>query len=123
MRVFGIFKLEGIQTEEQFKQLEIQDLVLENVQLLVPKTVEGYSFNLPVLSGNFDDAIRSYVTIMEAPEIPDLLEKGFVNSYSASFGDFTGVTMTDLYSCDEDTWEVTEYNVKIAMNMAEYIAK
>ena len=119
MRVFGIFKLEGIQTEEQFEQLETQDLNLENVQLLVPETVEGYLFNLPVLSGNFDDAIRSYVAIMEAPEIPDLLENGFINSYSASFGDFTGVTMTDLYSCDEETWEVTEYDVKVAMNIAE----
>ena len=119
MRVFGIFKLEGIRTEEQFEQLGTQDLNLENVQLLVPETVEGYLFNLPVLSGNFDDAIRSYVAIMEAPEIPDLLEKGFVNSYSASFGDFIAVTMTDLYSCDEDTWEVTEYDVKIAMNIAE----
>ena len=119
MKIFGVFKLNGIESEEQFEQLETKELFIDDLQLMIPETEEGYLLSLQFLSGIFEEDIKMYSAVIDAPDVPELLETGHVKAYKAAFGEFKEVEMTDLYFCTEDSWEVTEYNIEEAVNVIE----
>lgn len=120
MIAYGLFKLEGITTLANFNKLKDQKLLLQDVFI----KEEGQSLSFDLISGFFDDNLSmfcvGFVVNQEGKtddELEELLMNKGIKSYKASFGEFKNVKLIDFYSCEEETWEVTEYKIEEAVNL------
>lgn len=116
----GLFELEGIITSIDFNKLENQNLSLQDMFI----KEEGQPLSFDFISGFFDNNLNMYCVgfmIHQEGKTDDELEELLINkgvvSYKASFGEFKNVKLVNFYSCDEVTWEVTEYKIDEAVNL------
>lgn len=120
MIAYGLFQLEEISTLANFNKLEDQNLSLQDMFI----KEEGQPLSFDFVSGFFDDNLSMYCVgfiVSQEGKTDDELEELLINkgveSYKASFGEFKNVKLIDFYSCEEETWEVTEYKIDEAVNL------
>lgn len=132
MKLYALLKLKGITTGEEFEALN-KHLFLGDLHFVMPDSNDGITLSFAHSDGYFVDELGYYCVCFKdldktwieenhskgyAELSYELLQTGYVDHYTLSFDDFTDVEIVELYTCDEETWEVMGFNIETAKNFA-----